>query len=993
MASNYRPVVAQPKLGGALMSNVSSEEAGVFNYVVKRDFRRLMDSEKRREGYDYLWPNVDGVFLTDPLNQPFPNNVTARPLPYQLAATMTRTGTTATMTFPSGHIFVEGETIAVSGANQPGYNGTFVISNVTRTTFDYTVPVGTVTPATGTLSAKSAMPINLGHLARRPNGKTAIIVGTAVRLFRYYALDNGDYISTDPADYPAGQTPEYWSTNPADYPVGQDPQYVDSNPGDWIIIGDGFALDGQRWEAVSINGWSVFNNGVDLPVTYRVEDIAVVPIWEMREQGIAAVGTIAELNGILMVADISEIFEDQVVELFALDGERLGGDVLASQVGTVVTVNSNFFAADGSDIGKYLIYENDAADTTQIVAPYISETQANVATAFVRDDLRFRLRTKFSQTGNQFSGTITASQGVASDLVNASAPIFDAGMVNKDLRYTNGWSARIIAFNSNVQVQVATVAPPLSDFTSLPFYISDGATGTPTAYADYFLTASAPVFTTEMVGRTLILDNGIARRIDAFVSSTQVQVDSDMAIASVYGGVERPETYGRYSQTQFINRIQYRVAWAMPDLPRRWGALVFGTMTEGSNILTLRYPVRSFEAGQEIIVVGAGTDGGNLSGPLVNDVATPLTIIYSAGGLVLTLSSPAITSTTEAGLEQADVLGSIIGFEDLQDDSSGIIRMMELQGTIVIYKDTAIFLGNYTGDPETPFVFKLRRVSSGATIFYRYTLVAINTAFHVFAGRNAFYRFDLTNQVPQEIALSQFCHDIFFDQATLANTNDIWAADNTITKEVFLVFPTTDVVAPVDRMLAFDYLFQTFSTSSMAITAGATVKRPETGISIGETENWFVMGTAAGTILLYGLADQIVDAWGAKEIIYRRDTNPFTATKSSYDSNLKPGMTNFADPVNEKDIRSYFLILSSHSPNGAIAMKFYGTRNTAETPTLLASYTILSPTTQNLVPVHFRRGYFQEEITISGQDNPLQIFQRIWDMSPVMTAGTGRRPT
>lgn len=988
MASNYKPVIAQPRLGGALMSNVSSEEAGVFNYVVKRDFRRVMDAEKRREGHDYLWPNITGDFATDPLNQPFPNNVTARPLPFETAATIATVGTTATMTFPSGHIFVEGETVTVSGAVQTPYNGTFVISNVTRTTFDFTVAGSPATPGTGTLSAKSAMPITLVHLARRPNGKTSIIVGTAPRIFRYYALENGEYVSTDPADYPVGQIPLYWSITPADYPAGQIPEYVDDNPGDWIIIGSGYQINAQRWEAVSINGWSVFNNGVDLPFTYRVEDIAVEPIWEMREQGIASVGTIAELAGILMVADISEIFEDKLTELFTLTGTSLSGDVLASQTGTTVTTNVAFFAADGSDIGKYLIYDNAAATTVQIVAPYISETQANVSAAFVGDDLRFTLRTKFSQVGNQFSGTITGSQGVASDLVTASAPIFIAGMVNKDLRFTNGWSSRIIAFNSNVQVQLADVAPPLSDFTNLPFYISDGATATPTAYADYFLTASAPIFTSDMVGSSIILDNGIERRIDAFVSTTQVRVDSDMAIASQYGGVERPDTFGTFTQAQFINRIQYRVAWAMPDLPRRWGTLIQATAVAGSNVLTLKYPVKSFEIGQDIIVVGAGTDGGNLIGPTVNEVVQPLSILYVAGGLVITMSSPAITSTTDAQVEQADVLGSIVGFEDLQDDSSGVIRMLELQGTIVVYKDTSIFLGNYTGTPEKPFIFKLRKVSNGKTLFYRYTLVAVNTAFHAYAGRNAFYKFDLTNQVPQEIELSQFCQDTFFDQATIANTNRIWAADNALTNEIFVVFPTDTV----DRMLAFDYLFSTFSTSAMAITAAATVKRPETGISVGETENWFVMGTSAGTVLLYGLSDQLVDAWGTKNITYRRHANPFTLVKSGYDSNLKPGMSNFADPFNEKEVRSYVLILSSHSPNGAIDMKFYTARNTAEASVLLATVAIVSPASQNLVPMHFLGGYFQEEITITGKDNPLQIFQRIWDISPVMSAGHSRRP-
>lgn len=966
MPARYSQVVAEPKAGGRLMTNVSSEQAGVLNYIMKRDFRREMDAEKRREGHDYFWPNVAGDFAATPGNQPFPNNVTLRTI-----TGITRSGQVATATFAAEHIFVDGETVLIAGATQSEYNGTVVIENVTLTTFDYTVVGTPATPATGSPTVKSAMPINLVTLARRPNGKTAVIVGTAPRLFRFYALENGAYFSTDPDDYPAGQTPEYFSTNPADYPVGQIPAYFDDNPGDWIIIGNGFQVDAQRWESVNINGWAVFNNGVDLPHTYRVEDIETKPIYEMREQGIAAVGTIAEMIGILMVADVSEIISEKLVEQFDLIGIRRGGDILASQSGTVVTVNEAFFAADSSDIGQYIVYSDGTI--RQIVAPYVSRTQANVDASATLTNLTFNLRPKLSQVGNDFSGAITATQAAGSPTVDSSGAFFNVGMVGKYLRYTNGWAAEIIAFVDPDTVTVDRNAPT-GGFTALPFYISDGEPG----YADYMMVASAPIFTAQMVGRDIILDNGLVRRIVAFVSTTQVRVDTDMPIAAEFGGVENPDTFGAFLEPEFVNRIQYRVAWSMEDEPRRWGSLIPGTIAAGSTMLTLNYPVKSFEAGQEVILVGAGVDGGNLTA----------SIIYVAGGKVVTLDTAAITGGA-VSLQRADVLGSIIGFEDLQDDSSGIIRMMELQGTLVIYKDTSIFLGNFTGSVERPFIFKLRKVPNGKTLYYRNTLVAVNSSVHVYGGRNAFYKFDLTNQIPQEIELAELCSNIFFEQAKLENTNEIFAADNAITKEVFVVFPSTTT----DKLLAYDYLHSTFATSEIAITAAATVKRPEAGVSIGETEDWFVMATASGVVLLYGKSDEVVDAWGAgvTEIGYRREANPFTATKSDYTSRLRPGLSNFGDALNEKSVSTYVLVLASSSPNGAVTIDFYGARNTAEGPTLLASDVMPSPETQNLVPLHFLRGYFQEEITITGQNNLLRILQRIWVIQPVNTLGHARR--
>ncbi len=65
---------------------------------------------------------------------------------------ITYSGTTATVTL-SGHGYVNGDTVYISGANQPQYNGSFTIFNVTSNTFQYTmtgVPSG---PATGQITA------------------------------------------------------------------------------------------------------------------------------------------------------------------------------------------------------------------------------------------------------------------------------------------------------------------------------------------------------------------------------------------------------------------------------------------------------------------------------------------------------------------------------------------------------------------------------------------------------------------------------------------------------------------------------------------------------------------------------------------------------------------------------------------------------------------------------------------------------------------------
>jgi hypothetical protein len=71
---------------------------------------------------------------------------------------ITRSGSTATVTFATAHGFAaDGLTIVrIAGAGQSEYNGDFQISNVTSTAFDITVAGTPATPATGTITAKVA---------------------------------------------------------------------------------------------------------------------------------------------------------------------------------------------------------------------------------------------------------------------------------------------------------------------------------------------------------------------------------------------------------------------------------------------------------------------------------------------------------------------------------------------------------------------------------------------------------------------------------------------------------------------------------------------------------------------------------------------------------------------------------------------------------------------------------------------------------------------
>lgn len=753
----YRIFEVKPALGGTLITNGSADNATINNYTIKRDWRRDLDQEIRREGHDYFYPN-----LTLPVGgQPFPSLI--------VLDTLTFSGGTVTATRLSGQWFQPGETVIITGATDPIYNGSFIVTAVTGNSFQYEVTGAPVSPDPGTGAfAQADEAITLLALARRPNGQTAVIAGSQHRLYRYYALEDGDYISKAAADYPPG-TPAsqlmYWSESPADYPPGTLPsqlRYIDDNPGYWIVIGSGYSDLGHRWETVSINGYMVFNNGIDLLCTYRVEELSVVPIYELRENGIAMINTISEINGILMGADVSEIQPDQL--------------------------------------------------------------------------------------------------------------------------------------------------------------------------ANWFNTASNP--------------------------------------------------YGIYPFSQYLTRTQFRVIWGTPAEPRRWATIVPGSIAAYTNVLVLDYPVKGFNVGQNLTIVGAGAPhAGGTSDNLTGNV------LFSVGNTVI-IDSFAQTSVTGALVQTTDSIGSIVGFEDLQDDGSAILKMLPLADQLVIYKDTSIFLGQYLGDPAQPFAFAPRRIQKEQGLYYRHALWLAETPtemFHIYAGRNAFYRFDLTNQQPMILPKFESCSNIFYDQATLENTERIFAAENGITHEILFVWPVRGSYYP-EQILLWDYKWNTISTSSAVITAACTVRKPLTGRASGAEQDWFIMGTAHGAVLIYGKTNEPQGApdWdNGSQIFFRRDAVPYSQTRNAYASQLKSGLGAFGNDYSEKDARAFLVLMASQSPNTPMTVEIYGAQNANLIPALIATKALGNPSTQNLVPLLSRRFYFQSSITVNGIDDPCRLVGTLWNVAPI----------
>lgn len=782
----FKSVTIKPTQGGKLLSRLSESEVGIENYSVKRDWRRDLDREVKREGFDWFWGNQERDLGT----QPYPGGI---------------------------------------NANEE---------------------------------------INLLHSARRPNGKTAVIAGTKTKLYRFRSSI-------------AGYATDYAT------------DYTETSAGDWVEIGSGFSSSGNRWEAVNINGYTVFNNGVDLPHVYRLEWDYAIPIYELREQGVSSVGTIASYNGILMCGDVSEI---------------------------------------------------EQADLTTLMSP-ISATGITA-----------------SQEGSKFSQPTVASMSAGGTDITATTAYFDSSDVGKFVRFTNGFKTKIIG-GSGASVQVETATP--SSITDLAFFLVDETD----ASGSYTVITSSNYFTSDMVGLNLLWDTGETRKIKKYIDSKTVVVGQDSPIASGSFKIENSNSYKAYSGA--TSRRQYRLIWSLPDDPEGWGVVLSGSVTEGSDVITLPWPAKSLNSGDSLTITGAGENGGNL--------ITTIKLIEQ-GGRKIRMIGNANTTVANTTIQPTTSVGSIVGFDDIQDDGSGILKMAELQGNLVVYRDTAIYLLEFTGSTTSPFNVTKLKIPGGKSLYYKHTLVDVNGREHVYAGRSSFYEFDLSSRIPREIPIVDSVSNTFFDTAKIEDTEKIFSVHNTPTQEVWVVGTGT-----TDKVLCYDYKYQTLSTTNSQITAAASVKKPEVSLVTEESEDWFVMGDVNGVLFTYGKVDKSLK-WGdssttGKTIYYKRSGSD----KTAYDSLLRFGLTNFGNALDEKDLRGYVLHLSSKTAgNPVVTVNIYGARNEAEATTLLGSKTLNDAEAKSLIPCYFRQHLFQDEIKASGMID-VQFSGRTFDAARIDT--------
>ena len=253
----YKHITIHPSQGGALVGSASDdvpigEESNYLsssaNYTEKLNFRREVDGELRREGWDLF----DITGSDDALDAVYP----IRAL----------------------HQF-------------PGTDGTPVLIAIAGHTV-YRLMTGDQTYAKDYQS-----PGNFYSVAPGLDG----VVGTSDDIQEEYWKDVGEDFWWKPIYSFSFNSDGSRSTG-----GGSEQHFMDALEEDGTTKNP-FEGGAYRWEIVDVQNHVVINNGVDLPIIFKSEYDVAVPLYSLRENGVISVGTIASHQDRLFCADLTVI--------------------------------------------------------------------------------------------------------------------------------------------------------------------------------------------------------------------------------------------------------------------------------------------------------------------------------------------------------------------------------------------------------------------------------------------------------------------------------------------------------------------------------------------------------------------------------------------------------------------------------------------------------------------------------------------------------------
>jgi hypothetical protein len=756
----------------------------------------------------------------------------------------------------------------------------------------------------------------------------------------------------------------------------------------------GYGLTARRWECIAIDGYIIFNNGIDLPLYYREDWPCAFPMFSLRERGIIRAGTISEFDGRLFLADV-EYFDETVI--------------------------NNFDYYMSSSISPYHPPEHHADYDTHIHTYRVPHTIEFSAWRLATDSKDARSAPHLF--GQNYQGYISGITGSG-----------DVKYIEKiNVQYTMGGTrVRPIIYVSGLSHSPANGWYIQSE-TDTEVYENRGYYGMyPNDWKIYKGIANNGQ-TQWMIrepgnaigsAETWYEKQGIEQAPN-IIEPTNMRwyraVNNGSGTTNYYYDEDYQEVESSYESAAIWNFNPYfdeafteGVNTGVDSHTYEWSTLVVGdgiraivTSTNGA-VKTYDLKVTGIESAT--------------FGPYRTEITIePLINGTAAGVPVPATDNNALGDTVEfILLKEPDILSDDLNISreaadsmSFPEDGTTIVKMAKLADKLLVHRQTG-YLAISRGTGASPFFYE-EKYRGERVADFRHTVININSQRQMFAGFNGVYSVSPASVEPEPF-LTFTNGPEFWRSATTADTEYIYACENNLTQEVHLNCPLekNDVVSW--STLSYDMIQGTLSEMDYAFSAMASLFPTETLVS-----RKFIMAchvveaTSVGGIPIHNPAkffdskllsteDAAITNTGPRLVQYGygvKNGLPYRIFHRSgldYDCVLTFGKSDFGDKFSEKKMRSYAIHMSdifSYSTEGMsppvaavanIKLSTYSTSQQTETEEVTQDLDDLSA--EVMIPVFAQGNYYQDRIILSGYNKEFKVLGRTFEVSGVRTRMT-----
>lgn len=723
----------------------------------------------------------------------------------------------------------------------------------------------------------------------------------------------------------------------------------------------------SRWQMVDVDGYAVFNNGYDLPFVYDLSDTSTYRghlLYELRENGYAFCDTMSTLGGVVTFQDVAELKDTQA--------QLLKG-------------NSVFHRA--SPLGYNL-------------------TAGHGAYGPVRNDPSLYARIRFQIIGSPFNNPERWGAGVEATTTGPTAQIdvitlTGGGAADTFTITIDGNAVGPVTFNTDLSTTAEDLAAAIRADPSASLIVAAVATG-----ADITLTAynAGTVFTASSSG------TGTATTSDATTTSN---APGDSVVTTPYRMLSWE-----------VNTSKNLKVLAAGDPVADTPAYANGTVYAAGDLV--HYLNDLYQALEDGTADNADPNAGsllfkNLGALPAYDLQTTIisgpTWDNSNSVWQWTMADTAGATATDRFAYNPDIdsLAPQPFAYKLQGDSSPIINAAELQDRLVIFKANSIYAARLTNDPLDPLAFE-RLYYGNESLFWKWTLVAVEGDFLFYAGRTKFYKVDLVRGTPEELPKLMLCDNLFFDHVSAEDAGSIHTSVNSPTSEVWVSVPGKN------QTLCWSWLWDHCSLVDFAPIAAQTIEAdyseatptylfvysrilPESYPAGLDHDGVFIYGLSSHPLQVFGGGTRVMTRGGA----YAPDPdNPGSLIPTGVSpiptlelvsgvglGGQRGTLVTPSDPYKDYDegrLLAYQVVLSpstDKSDGAEVRVRLNGYDTPSEDGVELLDIALPSAEKDNNIPVHYVGHGFQDVITVdSGKF--VGISKRIFDIQPTKSRSAAR---